>query len=456
MTLVILSASGQRPPNIIFIMADDLGYGDVGAYGQRLISTPRIDALAREGQSFTRFYAGSPVCAPSRSALMTGQHTGHTRIRGNANVALQETDITLPALLKTAGYTTGMIGKWGLGDQNTSGAPNKKGFDYFYGYANQTLAHNYYPEAVWENERPDSLGNKVEYVPTGVGKGIGGIGREKNVYIHDRFLGKTLSFLDANRSNQFFLYLPFTLPHANNEAKFFQQSGMEVPDLGIYKDKPWTYDQKAQAAMITYLDTQVGAILDKLDELGLRENTIVIFTSDNGPHREGGGDPDFFDSNGPLRGIKRDMYEGGIRVPFIIRWPGKLKAGSTTEQVVAFWDILPTFCEIAGVEAPDGIDGISFLPTLQGRKQKTHEYLYWEFYEQGGKKAVLFGNWKCVQLNVDNPAETSTELYDLAKDPGEKMNLASRYPDITRKALGIMNAAHRYSADFHFPWEKKE
>lgn len=436
----------RKLPNIIFIMADDLGYGDVGAYGQTMIHTPNIDLLAKQGMLFTQHYAGSTVCAPSRSSLMTGLHTGHTRVRGNARLPLQSSDVTIAEIVKQAGYTTGMIGKWGLGENETSGAPNKQGFDYFYGYLNQTLAHNYYPDHVWENDHVDSLNNKVKLAPNS----INGIATEKNVYIQDKFLEKTLQFMDKYKDSSFFLYLPYTLPHANNEAKSFDQSGMEVPDLGQYRDKSWPYDQRAHAAMISYLDTQVGTIMKKLKELGLDQNTLVIFTSDNGPHNEGGADADFFNSNGPLRGVKRDMYEGGIRVPFIARWPGKIKPGTRTDHAAAFWDMIPTFCDIAGIKKPATTDGISFLPTLINKPQQKHDYFYWEFYEQGGKQAVRLDNWKCIWLNVNEPSKMQIELFDLSKDPGEQNNIAAQHKDIVDNASKLIKEAHVYSPDFHF------
>jgi arylsulfatase A-like enzyme len=443
------STAKQKLPNIIFILADDLGYGDTGPYGQTMISTPNIDLLAKQGMLFTQCYAGSTVCAPSRSSLMTGLHTGHTRVRGNAQVPLRPTDITIAELLKRSGYKTGMIGKWGLGEDSTTGAPWRKGFDYFYGYINQTRAHNYYPDHIWENDQRIELDNKVSFVPNG----LSGIATEKKTYTPDKFLDKTIQFLEKNKDSSFFLYLPYTLPHANNEAKQFNQSGMEVPDLGQYKDKDWPYDQRAHAAMISLLDTQVGLIMKKLKELGLDENTLVIFASDNGPHNEGGADANFFNSNGPLRGAKRDMYEGGIRVPFIAHWPNRIKPGTKTDNVIAFWDIMPAFCELAGIKNMPAHDGISFIPTLIDQPQQKHDYLYWEFYEQGGKQAVRFDNWKCIWLNLNEPGKTEVQLFDLSKDMGEQNNVASQHPDIISKASTIKNQAHVYSPDFHFTQE---
>lgn len=444
----------QKPPNIIFIMADDLGYGDLGVYGQKQIKTPNIDKLAQEGMLFTQFYAGSTVCAPSRSALLTGQHTGHTRVRGNATVPLLPEDTTFAELLQQAGYITGMVGKWGLGEPGSTGIPNRQGFDDFYGYLSQVRAHNYYPDYIWENERKDSLDNKMLYIQEGYSKGVGGIAEEKNDYIQDLFLEKSLQFLRANKDSTFFLYLPFTLPHANNEARHWSQSGMEIPGLGEYADRDWPYDQQAHAAMISRLDKDVGIIMNTLKELGLDENTLVLFTSDNGPHDEGGADHAFFDSNGPLRGLKRDMYEGGIRVPFIARWPGKIAPDSRSDHAGAFWDVLPTFCELAGIESSQ-TDGISFLPALLGQPQDQHDYLYWEFFEYGGKQAVRMGEWKCIKLNVNKPDEMKIELYNLATDVGETNSLAEEHPEVVKKALELMQEAHVYNTDFHFAYEPK-
>lgn len=442
-------AESQRP-NIIYILADDLGYGDVGVYGQQTIQTPNIDLLAREGIRFTQHYAGSTVCAPSRCVLMTGKHTGRAKVRGNARVPLEDSDATLAEVLKQTGYITGMIGKWGLGEAGSTGIPNRQGFDYFYGFLNQTHAHNSYPNYLWENETIDSLDNVVETIQETYAKGIGGIATEKNVFVQDVFMEKARSFLAENRDTSFFLYLPFTAPHANNEARHFDAIGIEVPDLGVYAEKDWPEAQKAHAALITYLDQHVGELMQYLKELGLDENTLVIFSSDNGPHAEGGADPDFFDSNGLLRGLKRDLYEGGIRVPMIARWPGVIGAGQETDHPSAFWDVLPTLCELTGSPVPADIDGISFLPTLMGESQPKHEYLYWEFYEQGGKKAVRWDDWKMIILGVKPEAPADTLLFDLSKDIGEEENIAGQHPDLIEKGLRMMEDAHRPSAFFSF------
>jgi arylsulfatase A-like enzyme len=435
-------------------MADDLGYGDVGVYGQTKIKTPNIDSLAKQGLMFTQFYAGSTVCAPSRSALLTGLHTGHTRIRGNAqNTTLFAEDTTVAEIMKQAGYVTGIVGKWGLGEQGSPGIPNRKGFDYFYGYLSQVHAHNHYPSFVWENENPDSLRNVVETVSDTYAKGVGGIAVERKDFIQDKFLEKTISFLEQNKDTSFFLYLPFILPHANNEARRWDKSGMEVPDFGIYKNESWPESQKGHAAMITYLDKDVGLIIQKLKELGLDDNTLVIFTSDNGPHDEGGADHTFFDSNGPLRGLKRDLYEGGIRVPTIAWWPGVVAPNTKSDKVFAFWDVLPTLAELIGTN-PTTTDGISFLSTLKGdSNQPHHEYLYWEFYENGGRQAVLIDNWKYIKLNVNKPGESEALLFDLSVDLGEQNNVTTQNPDIVERAEKILKSAHTYSQTFNYSFE---
>jgi arylsulfatase A-like enzyme len=431
-----------RPPNIIFILADDLGYGDLGCYGQKRIQTPRLDRMAAEGLRFTQVYAGSTVCAPSRSVLMTGQHTGHTRIRGNARHPLLTEDLTVAEVLKTAGYRTGLIGKWGLGEADSTGAPNRQGFDYFFGYLNQRHAHNYYPTFLWRNEARVSLRNTV---PNEDAEGSG-VSNNKLEYSHDLIAAEALKFIEDHRRRPFFLYLAFTLPHANNEAR---EKGMEVPELGSYADKDWPEAQKAHAAMITRLDRDVGRVLARLKELGLDRQTIVFFSSDNGPHREGGNDPEFNDSNGGWRGIKRDLYEGGIRVPMIVRWPGRVPAGAVSRQVWSFADFLPTAAELAGAKLAHRIDGISFLPAILGknREQKQHAYLYWEFYERPSAQAVRMGDWKGVAIPFGGPLE----LYNLKDDPGEQHNIAERHPEIVAKIRATMKEAHTPSPLWQLP-----
>lgn len=433
------------PPNIIFILADDLGYGDLGCYGQRTIRTPNIDRMAAEGMIFTNHYAGSTVCAPSRCALMTGLHTGHCRVRGNARVPLRPEDVTVAELLQQAGYATGLIGKWGLGEPDTTGVPNRQGFDYFFGYLNQRHAHNYYPDYLWRNEEKESVPNEVRDVNP-----PGGVATRRVAYSHDLFAAEALQFIERHRDEPFFLYLALTIPHANNEAR---DAGMEVPSYGPYANEDWPEAQKGHAAMITRMDGDIGRLFAQLKALGLDEDTLVLFSSDNGPHAEGGADPDFFDSNGPLRGIKRDLYEGGVRVPLIARWPGRITAGSGSELVSAFWDFLPTCCDVAGLVPPDDIDGFSYLPTLLGRdeQQRKHSHLYWEFHEQGKKQAVRLGDWKGVRLNVARNPDGSIELYHLRRDQGEATDVAADHPDVVAEIARIMNMARTPSEHWPLP-----
>jgi arylsulfatase A-like enzyme len=439
-----------KKPNIIFILADDLGYGDLGCFGQKTIQTPNIDRLAAEGMRFTDHYAGSTVCAPSRCCLMTGLHTGHALVRGNANVPLRPSDITVAELLKQAGYTTGIIGKWGLGEADSTGIPNRQGFDYWFGYLNQRHAHNYYPKYLWRNEQKVELANEVNHNIGGRDRTPGGVATKRVEYSHDLFAEEALRFVEKNRDRTFFLYLPFTIPHANNEAG---NKGMEVPSLEPYADRDWPGPQKGHAAMITRMDGDIGRLMTKLKTLGLDENTFVFFSSDNGPHKEGGGDPAFFNSSGPLRGYKRALYEGGIRVPAIARWPGKIKAGSVTGHVSAFWDFLPTCCDLAGINSPEGIDGISMLPTLLGQssKQKKHEFLYWEFHEQGKRQAVRMGDWKGIRQNVAKNPNAPIELYYLKTDIAEQHNVAKQHPQIVAKIEDIMRSARTPSENWPLP-----
>ncbi|HTT57104.1 MAG TPA: arylsulfatase [Opitutaceae bacterium] len=428
------TAPAAAPPNIVFVLADDLGYGDLGCYGQQLIATPNLDRLAAQGMRFTQFYAGSPVCAPSRNVLLTGQHTGHTLIRGNAKISLRPEDVTVAEVLKEAGYATGAFGKWGVGEEGSTGTPNKKGFDDFFGYVDQTMAHNYYPTFLVRNESRVPLPNVVPHEgPYGQG-----VATKKVVYSDDPIVAGMLAFVDRNREHPFFLYFPSTLPHANDEAK---DEGMEIPSLGRYADQPWPAPEKAKAAMITRLDDDVGRLLAKLDELGLAGNTIFIFASDNGPHAEGGVDPAFFHSSGPLRGIKRDVYEGGIRVPLIVRWPGHVAAGSVSDHVAYFGDFMATAAAIAGVKPPSRLDSTSFLPTLLGRpaEQAQDPYLYWEFYEGRSSQAVRLGDWKGVRIPM---LTGEIELYDLRTDIGERHDVAAAHPDVVARIRRVMAEAH--------------
>jgi len=428
---VMAASAPSRPPNIVLILADDLGYGELGCYGQKQIATPNLDRLAAEGIRFTQAYAGSTVCAPSRCALMTGLHTGHARVRGNhyPDVPLRPEDITITEILKKAGYRTALVGKWSLGGLSTTGYPTRKGFDEWFGYFSQTHAHDYYPDLLLEQER--------EYLVRG------NFGTKKTVWAHDLFTERALAFI-RRRPQPFFLHVCWTIPHANNEAGRDTGNGMQVPSDAPYSDRDWPQPEKNYAAMITRMDADVGKLMEALRETGQEQNTIVIFASDNGPHREGGHDPNFFDSNGPLRGIKRDLYEGGIRVPMLVRWPARIKPGQVSDQVWAFWDMLPTLAEAAGASAPPGLDGISMLPAWLGRPQRNHEYLYWEFHEQRFKQAVRMGDWKAVRNGPGRPLE----LYDLKADPGETRDVAASHPEVVARIERILAQARTDSPEF--------
>ncbi len=426
-------------PNIIFIMADDLGYGDLGAYGQLVIQTPHLDRMALEGMRFTQAYAGSTVCAPSRCALMTGLHTGHAFIRGNGGLSLPDEAVTVAEVLQSAGYATAMFGKWGLGSEGTAGIPNRQGFDEFFGYLDQMHAHTYYPEYLWRNQERFPLEGNVESERN--------VAIERAQYSHDLFTMEALNFIDAHREDPFFLYLPYTIPHANNERA--KGDGMEVPDFGAYANESWPEAQKGHAAMISRLDRDVGRIMESLKTLGIDKKTLVIFTSDNGPHREGGADPEFFDSSGPLRGYKRSLYEGGIRVPAIARWPGVIEAASVSDHRWAFWDVLPTLAELGRAQAPADIDGISFLPTLLGEsyRQSEHEYLYWEFHAGDFLQGVRWGDWKAVRSRRTG----SLELFNLSVDPGEGVDASQKNSEILEKLERFMEEAHTPSESW-IPW----
>lgn len=430
-----VAAFAQAPPapNIVLILADDLGYGNLGCYGSREIQTPHLDRMAAEGLRFTQAYAGSTVCAPSRCCLMTGLHTGHAKIRGNGRreLTLGPEDTTVTEILKRAGYRTGLFGKWSLGGLDTPGYPTRKGFDEWFGFFSQTHAHNYYPEHLLENGGEFLL--------------RGNTGTKRLDYAHDVILDRCLKFIERPTSAPFFCKLSLTIPHANNEMGRDRGNGMEVPDTAPYTARNWPAPDKNFAAMITRMDTGIGRLFDLLRSSGRHENTLVVFTSDNGPHREGGHNPDFFNDNGPLRGIKRDLYEGGIRVPAIARWPGRIAPKSVSEQVWAHWDLLPTFAEAASQASPRGIDGISMLPSWLGKPgQRQHKALYWEFHERGFQQAVRFGDWKAVRAKSGQ----SLELYDLKSDIGETRNLAAQRPEIVKRAESLLAAAHRDSPDW--------
>jgi len=425
----------RRRPNIIFIIADDLGYGDLGSYGQQLIQTPHLDAMAAEGMRFTQCYAGSTVCMPSRATLMTGLHTGHARIRANRSVkakrvALRPQDLTVAELLKSAGYTTGGFGKWGLGGVRSEGPPHKKGFDEWFGYLSQSNAHEYYPEFLWRN------GEQVWIEENFDGK--------KEVYSHDLITSEALSFIQAHQEDRFFLYLPYTIPHPR----------LEPPSDEPYADKPWPQEEKSRSAMITRMDRDVGRILSLLKELRLDKDTIVFFTSDNGPARS---DTEIgaalFRRFGPLSGSKGKLYEGGIRVPMLVWWPGVIEPGTVSEHVWAFWDFMLTAADLAETELPEDVetDGISVLPTLLGETQQEHEYLYWEYFNGLATgdflQAVRMGDWKGVR----NAADADIELYDLRDDISEEHDLAAEHPEIVAEIADIMQTAHTPSDNWGGP-----
>lgn len=446
------SEVAARPPNIILIVADDLGYGDLGSYGQEQILTPRLDQMAAEGTRFTQFYAGSTVCAPSRYVLMTGYHTGHAYARGNVgwprgDVPLQPEDATLAETLAPAGYTSGVFGKWALGLENTTGAPHRRGFDAFLGYIDQSEAHQYY----------------VTQLQTIQGDTTVNLAVDSTDYSHDLIVDATLDFIRANADQPFFVYAPYTIPHAEllvpeeSMAPYRNADGSsifpETPFAGRGRYRPQAQPNAALAGMISRLDRDVGRILDLLDELGLANDTVVLFTSDNGPHEEGGTDPEFFDRNGPLRGHKRDLYEGGIRVP-MIAWGAQIPAGRVSDQPWAMWDFMPTFADLADVSAPAGLDGISMVPALTGTAlQPPHDYLYWEFLQGGTfKQALRQGDWKALRF-IEADDEPVVELYNLGDDPGETTDLADEHPEIVDRLTALMDEARTEPAlpEFRIP-----
>ena len=444
-----------KKPNIIFILADDLGYGDLGCFGQTKVKTPVLDKIAAEGIKLTSFYAGSTVCAPSRSVLMTGQDAGHTWVRGNGpaeSQTLRPEDVTVAEKLKEAGYATALCGKWGLGEIGSTGHPNKQGFDYFYGYLNQRHAHNFYPEFIIRQEKKVKLRNQYDpaWVEMRTKQGISDDGagwaapESKIDYVPALVTEEALKWVDqqAKEKNPFFLYYSLNIPHANNEATRGTKDGQEIPSYGQYADKDWSNPDKGFAAMNSMMDADVGRLVDLLKKHKIEKDTLIFFTSDNGHHKEGGNDPEFFDSNGPLRGMKRDLHEGGIRVPTIAWWPGTIPAGIESDPTAQFADFMATACDLAGVETPKNTQSISFLSTLKGEccnSQELPEFLYWEFYERGSKQAVRFGKWKAIR----QPMFTGKiELYNLDNDIGETTDLATKLPKITELAEEYLDRGH--------------
>jgi arylsulfatase A-like enzyme len=417
-------------PNIIFIMSDDQGYADLGCYGSKVLKTPFIDKMAGEGMRFTQVYTGSPVCAPTRCGLLTGKHSGHITRRDNRStdditkpfakrklIPLDPDDFTFGEMLKKAGYATGAFGKWGVGNPGTTGTPDLHGFDEFYGYLDQVHAHDYYTDYLMHN---------LDTIPIPENKA-----GQKGLYSHDLIFEKSIDFVKKNKHKPFLLYLPLTLPHGK----------YEIPDNSLYADYPWKENVKNYAAMISKMDSDIGRLFSLLKELEIDQNTIVFFTSDNGPN------PPFLkdlESNKPFRGVKRNLLEGGIRVPMIVRWPGKIKAGSVSEFTWGFWDVLSTFADLANTSSPPGLDGISVLPTLLGQNQKEKDFLYWEYYSPF-QQAVRFDNWKGIRLGTSE----KIHLFDLASDPQEKNNVASNHPQIVLKMKSIMEKEHQDSP--HWP-----
>ena len=449
--------AAPRAPNVLFVLADDLGYGEVGFAGQERIATPRLDRLAREGMVLTAHYAGSTVCAPSRASLMSGLHQGRAPIRGNRVDALPDSVVTLAEVLRARGYRTAMFGKWGLGDVGTAGEPTRQGFDAYYGYLDQVHAHNHYPgylvrDGVREPLRNEVIERKVPYADL-----LGSAATRKVDYAEDLLVAEAAAFIReaAAAREPFFVYLPVVIPHVNNESYLTGHHGMEVPSLGRYADEvAWPEAERAKAAMITYLDRDVGRLVDLVDSLGLDSTTLVVFTSDNGPATEGV-DPTFFDGAGPFRGHKRLLYEGGIRVPTVARWPGVVPAGATRGDVTAFWDWKPTLAEAAGAPAPTGGDGVSFLPVLRDEPAPAvaaRPYLYWEFvYWEGATQAVRAGRWKYLR-RLDAGTE---ELYDLAADPGEAADLAAERPEVVARLRAYADEAHVAHPRYPLPGEEQ-
>ncbi|NOY41691.1 MAG: arylsulfatase [Planctomycetes bacterium] len=461
-------AEENRPPNIVLIVADDLGYGELGCYGQKIIRTPNIDRIAEEGIQFTQFYSGSPVCAPSRCMLMTGKHPGHAVVRNNFSAKhlqhmrekfgwefpgqfpLPSEEVTLAELMKSRGYATAAIGKWGLGHVGTTGDPNQQGIDLFYGFNAQRHAHNHYPKFLWRNQVKEPL--------PGNDRTLHG-----KTYSQDKFTEVALQFVRENKDRPFFLYLPFAIPHL----------GIQVPpeSLAWYKDKipeeeykhrgyiQHPYPRAGYAAMVTHMDRDIGMIMKLVQDLGLDDNTIIMFTSDNGPayNRLAGSDSVFFNSTGPLRGRKGSVYEGGIRVPLVARWPKQIAAGSKSDHQAAFWDLLPTLCEVVDTAPPSEIDGISFAPTLLAQgNQQDHDYLYWEFPAYGGQQAIRVGDWKAVRQKIFK-GRMQIELYNLATDIAEQHDVAVEHPERVAEMKKLMAEAHVPSQHFPlFDSEKKK
>jgi arylsulfatase A-like enzyme len=459
--LLARAASAEpRQPNIIYIIADDLGYGEVGCYGQEWIRTPSIDRIAAQGIRFTQHYSAFPVSAPARCSLMTGKHPGHSYIRDNGNppgrwhnadagmfpgqLPIPDETVTIAEILKGQGYATGAMGKWGLGFEGSQGAPTNQGFDLFFGYYCQIHAHNHYPRFLWRNDEQVPLeGNTRELTGAQHSQGL--------------FVEEAKQFIRAHEDEPFFLFMPLIIPHLSIQVP------QEYVDayLDVIPEEEHTHrgylkhptPRAAYAGMVTYMDEGIGEVVDLVDELGLTEDTLIIFTSDNGPtyNRLGGSDSDFFNSSGPLRGRKGDMYEGGIRVPMVARWPGHIEPDTDSDHISALWDVLPTLCEVSGAEIPADTDGLSFLPALTGKKQAAHEFLYWEFPSYGGQQAVRLGDYKALRRDCFKNPNAPIQLYDLSKDIGETTDIAADHPEIVKEAWRVIKREHVDSELFPFP-----
>lgn len=445
------SAPAQSRPNVIVIMVDDMGYGDLGCYGSKLIRTPRLDRMAAEGIRFTDFYSGTSVCAPSRAALMTGLHTGHTAVRGNREIKpegqypLPDSSFTMAELFRSAGYATGGFGKWGLGSPGSSGDPMHQGFTRFYGYNCQREAHHLYPDHLWSDKQRVSLDNRPD---------------QQRQYAPDLIQEQALSFISAHAGKPFFMYLAYTPPHAALQVppgdsafeaykKIFNEQPQAIAEWKGTGYQPNPYPKAAYAAMVSRIDRYVGEVLDRLKAHGVERNTLILFTSDNGPHKEGGNDPAFFNSAAGFRGVKRSLYEGGMRVPLIASWPAVIRKPSVTDHVSASWDLLPTFAALLGKQLPAAVDGLSMLPLLQGRgKQQAHAYLYWEFHEENGRQAVRMGHWKGVRQQLVRQPDGPIELYDLRSDRSETKDVSGSHPDIVTRIDQIMKTSRVEHPDF--------
>ena len=445
------SVTAQSRPNVIVIMVDDMGYGDLGCYGSKLIRTPRLDRMAADGIRFTDFYSGTSVCAPSRAALMTGLHTGHTAVRGNREIKpegqypLPDSSFTMAELFRGAGYATGGFGKWGLGSPGSSGDPMHQGFMRFYGYNCQREAHHLYPDHLWSDKLRVALDNRFD---------------QQRQYAPDLIQEQALSFISAHAGRPFFMYLAYTPPHAALQVppgdsafeaykKIFNEQPQPIAEWKGTGYQPNPYPKAAYAAMVSRIDRYVGEVLDRLKAHGIDRQTLVLFTSDNGPHKEGGNDPAYFNSAAGFRGVKRSLYEGGMRVPLIAHWPAVIRKPSVTDHVSASWDLLPTFAALLGKPLPAAVDGLSLLPLLQGRRgQMVHPYLYWEFHEENGRQAVRMGYWKGVRQQLVKQPDGPIELYDLRNDPSESKDLSASHPDIVARIGQIMKTARVEHPDF--------